>query len=271
MDKKAIISEDEWARLPEEQRQKIAEAISGDRVEPAFKELQLPDTFYVKHGKRLLDIIIGSAACVGVLPINLIIAIITYFDVGSPIVFKQERIGKGGKLFELLKFRNMTNERNEQGVLLPPDKRVTRWGKFVRKTSLDELMNFWPVLKGDMSLIGPRPLPQKYSIRFNKYHQQRHLLRPGLECPFHDSALASQGWQGRLDNDVWYVENISFKVDILMALLLVKKVFSKKERDISASGKTGEFMGYCEDGSVMNEWNIPRKYLHVIDEFNEKE
>lgn len=265
METKAFISENEWNHISEEQRQRIAAAISRDRIETEYKNISLPNTFYVKYGKRLLDILIGGLACLIFLPINLLIAIVTYFDVGSPIMFKQERVGRDGKLFSLSKFRNMTNERNEQGILLPPEKRVTKWGKIVRKTSLDELLNFWSIFKGDMSLIGPRPLPKKYYIRFNSYHQQRHLVKPGLECPFHDHALASQGWQGRFDNDVWYVENLSFKTDIMMAFLLVKKVFSKEEREVSASGKTGEFIGYCEDGSVMNEWNIPRKYLAVVE------
>ena len=265
MDTRAFISEDEWNHISEEQRQEIAVAVSRERVEVEYEIVQLPNTFYVKYGKRLLDILFGGLACLFFLPINLVIAIVTCFDVGSPIVFKQERVGRNGKLFSLSKFRNMTNEKNEQGILLPPEKRVTKWGKFVRKTSLDELLNFWSILKGDMSLIGPRPLPKKYIIRFSSYHQQRHLVKPGLECPFHDHSLVSQGWQGRLDNDIWYVENLSFKTDIMMAFLLVKKVFSKEEREASASGKTGEFIGYCEDGSVMNEWNIPRKYLEAVE------
>ena len=267
MDTKAFISEEEWNHISEDNRQAIAAAISMDREEaPDFQRIELPNTFYVKCGKRLLDILLGGFACIVFLIVNLIIAIVTYFDVGSPIIFRQERVGKDGKLFSLMKFRNMTNETNAEGILLPPEQRVTKWGKFVRKTSLDELMNFWSILKGDMSVIGPRPLPKKYVIRFSKYHQQRHLVRPGLECPFHDNALAKMGWQGRFDNDIWYVKNISFKTDVMMAFLLVKKVFSKEEREASASGKTGEFIGYNEDGSVMNEWEIPRKYLAVVEE-----
>ena len=265
METKVFISEDEWNCITEENRQAIAEAISKEGTENSeFRKIELPNTFYVKYGKRLLDILFSGFACVLFAGINLLIIIITYFDVGSPIIFRQERIGRNGKLFSLVKFRNMTNEKNEQGILLPPEKRVTKWGKFVRKTSLDELMNFWSILKGDMSIIGPRPLPKKYIVRFSQYHQQRHLVRPGLECPFHDKELAKKGWQGRLDNDVWYVQNISFKTDILMAFLLVKKVFSKCEREVSANAKTGEFIGYDEDGNAMNEWMIPRKYLGVI-------
>ena len=260
------ITEEEWNHIPEESRQAIAEAISKDRPHNTeYKKINLPDTFYVKYGKRILDIILGGLACIFSFIINVILALITFFDVGRPIIFRQERVGKDGKLFSLMKFRNMTNETNEEGILLPPEQRVTKWGRFVRKTSLDELLNFWSIFKGDMSIIGPRPLPQKYVVRFDDFHQQRHLVRPGLECPFFDKSLVKKGWQGRFDNDIWYVENISFKTDVKMVFLLIKKVFSKEERASSASGKTGEFMGYKEDGTIMCEWEIPRKYLSVLE------
>ena len=261
-----FITEQEWNHISEEGRQAIAVAISKDRNEADYQIINPPNAFYVSVGKSFLDFLLGLIGCIVFLPINLFIAVITFFDVGNPIFFQQPRVGKNGKLFCMVKFRNMTNKTNEDGILLPPEQRVTRWGRIVRSMSLDELLNFWSVLKGDMSIIGPRPLPQKYAVRFSKYHQQRHLVRPGLECPFHEHGLVKQGWQGRLDNDVWYVEHLSFKTDIMMAFLLVKKVFSKQERAASASGKTGEFIGYNEDGSVMNEWEIPRKYLSVAEE-----
>ena len=261
-----FISEQEWNHISEEDRQAIAAAISKERNETDYQVINMPNTFYVKFGKRFLDILLGLIGCIVFLPINLLIAIITFFDVGNPVFFKQQRVGKDGHLFSMVKFRNMTNATNEYGILLPPEQRVTRWGRIVRNTSLDELLNFWSVLKCDMSIIGPRPLPRKYVVRFSKYHQQRHLVRPGLECPFHEHGIAQQGWQGRFDNDIWYVEHLSLKTDIMMAFLLVKKVFSKEERAASASGKTGEFIGYNEDGSVMNEWEIPKKYLAVVEE-----
>ena len=263
----SFISKEEWDSISEEKRRAIADLIGKNKNDNVdLREVTLPRTFYVKFGKRLIDVLFSGSACILLLPVNLVMAVVTFFDVGSPILFKQERVGKNGKLFYLVKFRNMTNEKNEYGVLLPPDKRVTKWGKFVRKTSLDELLNFWSILKGDMSLIGPRPMPKKYKDRFNAYHQQRHLVKPGLECPFHNPELAGEGWQGRLDNDIWYVENISFKTDVKMAFLLVKKVFSKKERQASANGLTGEFIGYNDDGTVMNEWIIPHKYLDAVEQ-----
>jgi len=271
MSSDAFITEEEWKHISEENRCAIATAISRDRIGGLnYREIRIPETLYAKYGKRLLDILLGGTACVASLLVNLFLAVITYFDVGSPILYSQERIGKDGKIFTLTKFRNMTNETNEEGVLLPPEQRITKWGRFVRKTSLDELLNFWSVLKGDMSIIGPRPLPQKYANRFSKFHQQRHLVRPGLECPFHDHALAEMGWQGRFDNDIWYVEHLCLKTDIMMTFLLVKKVFSKKERAASASGKTGEFIGYNRNGTVMNEWEIPRRYLAVVNRVDEE-
>ena len=263
------ITPEEWARIMEEDRIAIAAAVHKDVTAQGSRvgePINIKHSFYANYGKRVLDIVIGGLSFIITLLVNVVIGIITFFDVGRPILFHQERIGKNGKPFVLTKFRNMTNETNEHGVLLPPEERVTKWGRFVRKTSLDELLNLWNIVKGDMSVIGPRPLTKKYYERFNDYHQQRHLIRPGLECPFHDKALAKEGWQGRFDNDVWYVENVSFATDIKMFFLLVKKTFSKKERSESAAGQVGEFIGYHEDGSVMDEWSIPRKYLDVIRE-----
>lgn len=265
--KETYISKEEWYQLDAHDREIIIDAISENyRKTEDLKNAPviLKDSFYIKYGKRLLDIAISFIALLITLPVNALIMVITFFDVGKPIMFRQERIGNGGRSFFLCKFRNMTNETNEYGVLLPPSERVTKWGKFVRKTSLDELLNFWSIFKGDMSLIGPRPMPKQYLGRFSRYHKQRHLVRPGLECPFHDPSLADQGWKGRLDNDVWYVEHVSLATDIKMAAFLVKKVFSRIERYASAAGEIGEFIGYRPDGTVIDEFSIPREYLKCI-------
>lgn len=265
MENIAFITEDEWSRISIENRKKIVEAVKRDSLaEPGKKCIELPNTFYIKYGKRLIDIILGGFGCILFIPINLLIAFVTFLDVGTPIFFKQQRAGLNNKPFYLTKFRNMTNETNAEGILLPPSKRVTKWGKFVRRTSLDELLNFWSIFKGDMSIIGPRPLPMMYIPRYSDYQLQRHLVKPGLECPFHDKSLALKGWQGRFENDIWYVENISFFTDIKMVFLLVKKVFSKDEREESARGKIGEFIGCYPDGTAMDEYGIPRGYLSII-------
>lgn len=261
------ISKEEWYQLDEHERELIISAIDKDyrkNEDRSSSDITLRKSFYIKYGKRIIDIFISGIALLITLPINLIIMVVTVFDVGVPIIFRQERIGKDGRSFFLYKFRNMTNKTNDNGVLLPPSERVTKWGKFVRKTSLDELLNFWSIFKGDMSLIGPRPMPEQYRSRFSSFHKQRHLVRPGLECPFHDAKLRSEGWQGRFENDIWYVENISFATDVKLMFLLVKKVFSRTERSASAVGEIGEFIGYRADGTVIDEFQIPREYLRCI-------
>lgn len=126
------------------------------------------DSFYLKYVKRGIDLIISVPAFVVLLPVNFIIGVITFFDVGSPIFFRQERTGKDGRHFSLVKFRNMTNAKDKNGNLLPPSQRVTKFGIFVRKFSLDELLNFWSIVKGDMTLIGPRPLPSSFDERLSR-------------------------------------------------------------------------------------------------------
>lgn len=259
--------------LTDEQKLRVCEDVAKDSAE-FLKKLDEPlkpnGYIYRVIVRRIIDIIFSAFILIITLPINLILAIATYIDVGSPILFKQERVGENGKVFNLYKFRNMTNETNENGVLLPPEQRVTKLGKFVRKTSLDELLNFWSILLGNMTIIGPRPLPLKYASRYSAKHNQRHLIKPGLECPFHNHELADKGWEGRFENDLWYVKNISFKVDVFMLFRFVKKVFSKSERKTSATGGVLEFIGYTPDGDIIHAGNLPEKYLDFILQ-NEKE
>ena len=151
--------------LTREQLLKIADMLAEeqlDKLNNRLVKVEYKESIYSKYIKRLLDIVLASILIVATIPINIIIMIITFFDVGLPIFFTQERIGKDGKLFSLIKFRNMKEIYDSNGDLLPPDSRVTKWGYFVRKTSLDELLNFYSILKGDMSIIGPRPLVPQY-------------------------------------------------------------------------------------------------------------
>ena len=185
------------------------------------------------------------------LPFNVIFGICTYFDVGRPIFYKQTRVGKDGKHFMLIKFRNMNNKTDENGKLLPPSQRVTKFGKFMRKFSLDELLNFWSVLVGDMSIIGPRPQPVFIYERMCDRHKMRTAVRPGLECPrvIHVPGEEICKFQQTFENDVWYVENVSLLQDIKMVLLLVKMVFSMGKRGSQATGKgISYFVGYTKDG-----------------------
>lgn len=213
------------------------------------------DTFYTRYGKRILDIVISLPIFIILLPFNLIFGICTFFDVGRPIFYRQTRVGKDEKLFTLIKFRNMNEEKDADGKLLPPSQRVTKFGKFMRKFSLDELLNFWSVLKGDMSLIGPRPSPTFIHKRMSERHKCRTAVRPGLECPrvIHAAGEEICKYQRTYENDIWYVENVSFLLDVKLAFLLVKMVFSMGKRTRQAEGKgISYFIGYEEHGYAIS-------------------
>ncbi len=212
-------------------------------------------TFYSNYGKRILDILISLPAFIILLPLNVLLGFCTFFDVGRPIFYKQTRVGKDGKRFILVKFRNMNNKTDADGKLLPPSQRVTRFGKLMRKLSLDELLNFWSVLKGDMSIIGPRPQPVFIYDRMCDRHKMRTAVSPGLECPrvIHVPGEEICKFQQTFENDVWYVENVSFLLDIKMLLLLVKMTFSMGKRGDQAAGKgISYFVGYTEEGIAIS-------------------
>lgn len=203
-------------------------------------QLHIKETFYSKYVKRLLDILISLAAVIVTFPINIVIGIATYFSLGRPIFFVHERPGLGEKPFKVVKFRNMTNEMDSAGRLLPPAKRVTVLGNFFRRTSLDELLEFWLILTGKMSIIGPRPLLMSYLPRYNARQHLRHAVKPGLECPLPEYA-GEISWETRLENDVWYVENISFKTDCIMFCRLIKLVFNRRRSTLRGEKIDSEF------------------------------
>lgn len=245
----------------------VADRLAKDRldnVNAASAPVNIKNGFYARFGKRFLDIIVALLALTLTLPINLVIGIVTFFDVGRPLFFTQKRTGKDGKDFTIIKFRNMRNTTDENGELLPANQRVTKWGKFVRKTSLDELLNFWSVLKGDMSLIGPRPLPPQYLHRYSNRHRARLAVRPGLECPPKDKASKARNWQDQFENDVWYVENISFKTDILLLIRLVQFALDRKNADLRASVAKGSFIGYSEDNQAISVNQLEDDYIHEV-------
>lgn len=243
---------------------RIADILQEENLQEVNRSIvpaKVRDTFYTRYGKRFLDIIISAVALLVSLPINLLIGIVTVFDVGSPIFFTQERIGKDGKTFKIVKFRNMRNTTDASGELLPPNQRVTKWGKFVRKTSLDELLNFYSVLVGDMSIIGPRPLVTRYYPRYNDRHRARYAVRPGLECPPRDRASAVRTWNDQLENDIWYVENVSFLTDLKMIINLVVFALDRKNSAARANVQRGSFMGYSKDGSVLSLYDVPEELV----------
>ena len=243
----------------------IAEMVKKNRdmVNEKSEPVHPRNSFYAKYSKRLLDLIIVFPLFLILLPFQIVMGVITYFDVGSPIFFKQKRTGKDGKPFYLVKFRNMTNDKDEYGNLLPPSQRVTKWGAFVRKYSLDELLNFWSILKGDMTIIGPRPLPSSFDERYSERHKMRTAVKPGLECPSIDAKKSVRLYQEQFENDIWYVENISFLTDIKMIIALVKLVFNSKERGDHATVGGGDFVGYDDNGIAFSMRRIPDKYEKI--------
>lgn len=254
-------------RLTRAQRWEIADRLAEERL-PRVNSLLAPvrprKTLYSRFIKRGIDVAVSAVALVVTLPINVVAAVMTFRDVGRPIFFKQVRVGKDGKEFTLIKFRNMTNERDERGELLPPEERVTRFGKFMRSTSLDELLNFWSILKGDMSIIGPRPLVPEYTHRYSNRHRMRLATRPGLECPPRHLSDRVWTWQEQFENDVWYVENVSFRTDVLMLFNLVRFALDRKSSDARATAQRGTFMGYDLNGVAINMDGVPQEYINAV-------
>lgn len=204
-------------------------------------DLKIVDSFYVKYVKRCFDIIISLIAVIITLPVNIVIGIVTLCYLGRPIFFSHERPGLAEKPIRMVKFRNMTNEKDDKGNLLPPSQRVTKIGKFLRQTSLDELLQFWLILEGKMSIIGPRPLLMAYLPRYDSRQHKRHAVKPGLECPLAYYSPNGTSWEQRLENDVWYVEHISFKTDMIMLFRLVKLVFNHNRSSVRGDKIDSEF------------------------------
>lgn len=245
----------------------VADQLAEDRlprVNAVSEPAKVKDTFYTRYGKRTIDFVIALLALTITLPVNLVIGIVTFFDVGAPILFKQQRTGKDGKSFTVYKFRNMRNTTDEKGQLLPPQMRVTKWGKLVRKTSMDELLNFWSVLRGDMSLIGPRPLPPQYLHRYSDRHRARLAVRPGLECPPRTGKAAEvRSWQAQFENDVWYVENVSLKTDVMMLIRLIQFALDSQSSAARAEVTRGSFVGYSEENEAMSVHALTDEYAEA--------
>ena len=184
---------------------------------------------YAKYVKRMLDFLIALVGLAVASPILLIVAVLVRTKLGSPVLFTQERPGKDEKIFKLYKFRSMSDARDEQGNLLPDKDRLTPFGKMLRATSLDELPELFNILKGDMSLIGPRPLLVSYLPWYTEREQLRHTVRPGLTGLAQVSGRNSLVWDKRLEKDVEYVEHLSFMMDLKILFMTVKKVVCKDD------------------------------------------
>lgn len=206
-----------------------------------------PYGIYEKCFKRPIDIFCALITLIVFWWIYLIIAILVRVKLGSPVIFKQERPGKNEKIFKLYKFRTMTDERDENGELLPDEVRLTKFGRFLRKTSLDELPEVVNILKGDMSVVGPRPLLVEYLPRYNEEQRHRHDVRPGLSGYAQVHGRNEVDWENKFKMDVYYVNNITFNGDVKIVLDTVLKAFIKQEGISSQTSATMEtFMGTQE-------------------------
>ncbi|HFX3824554.1 TPA: sugar transferase [Enterococcus faecium] len=185
-------------------------------------------TFYQLFGKRILDILLSGIALIVLSPIILIVGILVRIKLGSPIIFKQERPGKSEKIFSMYKFRTMTDERDRNGEYLPDEIRLTKFGKMLRATSLDELPELWNILKGDMSIVGPRPLLVEYLPLYSEKQRKRHNVRPGLTGLAQVNGRNAISWQEKFDLDVYYVDKISFFNDLIIIIQTCKKVIKKE-------------------------------------------
>lgn len=193
--------------------------------------------------KRLLDIVISLIALILLSPVLLIVAILVRVKLGSPIIFKQKRPGKNNKIFSMCKFRTMTDEKDRDGNLLSDEIRLTKFGKMLRSTSLDELPELWNILKGDMSIVGPRPLLVEYLSLYNEEQMKRHNVRPGLTGWAQINGRNAISWNEKFKLDVEYVENLSFTVDIKIFFLTIKKVVFKDGISAEGSVTTEKFTG----------------------------
>ena len=198
---------------------------------------------YRNYGKRAFDLVLVVPALIVLTPVMAILSVLIRIAMGSPVIFTQERAGKDGKPFKLYKFRSMTNARDAQGNLLPDEQRLTPFGKFLRSTSLDELPQLFNVLRGDMSLVGPRPLLVKYIDRYTQDQRRRLEVLPGITCQAVLHGRSNQTWDQILAHDIWYVDHISLWTDLRILLGTVRVVLTREGVERSANGQIPEFLG----------------------------
>ena len=193
--------------------------------------------------KRLFDFLAALTALLILSPVIIVVAILVAIKLGRPVLFSQQRPGLGGNVFRMYKFRSMTDARDENGNLLPDAERLPRFGQILRSTSLDELPGLWNVLKGDMSLVGPRPLLVEYLPLYSEKQARRHDVRPGITGWAQVNGRNAISWQQKFDYDVWYVENQSFWLDIKILFLTVKKVLVRADINQAEQATMEKFNG----------------------------
>lgn len=185
--------------------------------------------------KRIFDLLFSLIVVGAGLPVHLLVMFIVRVKIGSPVLFKQDRPGRYGKPFQMIKFRTMSETRDKDGNLLPDNQRLGAFGKFLRSTSIDEIPGLWSVIKGDMSLVGPRPLLMEYLPLYSSEQARRHDVRPGITGWAQVNGRNAISWEEKFALDVWYVDNRSFWLDIKILFLTLKKVIVRQ--GISAKGE----------------------------------
>lgn len=196
--------------------------------------------------KRVLDVVVAGVALVVLSPVLAVVAVLVRLRLGSPVLFRQERAGLDGTPFVLTKFRTMTDHRGPDGTLLPDADRLPAFGSFLRSTSLDELPELVHVVRGEMSLVGPRPLPTKYLSRYSTRQARRHEVRPGITGWAQVNGRNATGWAERLEMDVWYVEHRSFLLDLKVLWRTLQVVASRDGVTEDGSATMTEFLGTPE-------------------------
>ena len=192
------------------------------------KEVSVKKGIYRRFLKRPMDFILSLMAIIALSPVLIIVALLVRFKLGSPVLFKQKRPGLNEQIFTMYKFRTMTDEKDENGELLPDSVRLTKFGRRLRSTSLDELPELFNILKGDMSIVGPRPLLIHYLELYSEHQKRRHEVRPGLSGHAQVNGRNAISWEDKFNLDVEYVDNVSFIGDWKIIFLTIKKVFVKE-------------------------------------------
>ncbi len=207
---------------------------------------------YRKFFKRFFDVLLSGCALILLSPVLLIVAVLVRTKLGSPVIFCQERPGKNEKIFKMYKFRSMTDARDENGVLLPDEVRLTRLGRILRSTSLDELPELWNILRGDMSIVGPRPLLVKYLPLYNEEQRHRHDVRPGLTGLAQVNGRNAITWEDRFIYDVRYVSRITAWGDLKNLLQTVSSVMRREGISSGTSATMEEFQGTGDEMRCLN-------------------